>query len=774
MTLARTNIGVYQSSGPTYGVGSFTTPAFTPPDNSLLVVIVRTTDMNNTIQINNVITLANSASLTQTNRVNTPNTTNWKWAARVWTMPVTTGVSMTLTADCDVRGVEQYTVEVYAYTGYNTGSPIGATATGNDADGNGAASITLSGAPATDSEVLAGADVALNSGTSTVSPGAGWTELSDVALSGFLNWQTQARTASTSTTVAWADLATGSDPLEAVMWALEIKAAGGAAIDLAAAATDVAAASAALSTQVRLAASATDVASASAALTTAIRLAAAAVDAAAATGTLAGGATLGATAIDVAVAVGALSTAIAARGSAVDVAVASGALTNWASVTLAGTLYTGQGGALDSHFWLDSVPAVGTTIYYDATHLTIYPNAEVSSDTNSCAAIVQFFDGTSWALGLIVITPGLAANAESSALASAQFTTGVQLVAAANALAAATGAFSTGAGMAASASDAAAAAGALTTKIPLSALALNVVTSVAGLTTQIGLAASAQGRAASNADLNGVIAMAGAGAAVATFAGALSTGIQVSGAAQDSAPAVGSLTTTIRLSGVAQAVVSAASSLATTISLNGAAASSVNATGNLSTARILTAAAIDVASALATIGTGISLAAHAAGITQASGELNTASAAIASAQAESTVTAVLTDVIETPPVGAYITDDTLVVSLNAGRVGTRITPRFRAVDPEATDVLTFDLSDQLANGETLKGRVSLQIACIAGMDANATTLFWGVASFDRTGTKILQPRRGGLDGSTYLVKVSAATTNPQKRVALTALLPVRG
>jgi hypothetical protein len=150
MALSRTNIGPYQSSGPTYGVGSFTTSAFTPPDNSLLVVAVRATDMNNSIQINNVITLTNSASLTQTNRVNTPNTTNWKWATRVWTMPVTTGVSMTLTADCDVRGVEKYVVEAYAYTGYDTVTPIGATGTANDADGNGAATLTLSGAPATD------------------------------------------------------------------------------------------------------------------------------------------------------------------------------------------------------------------------------------------------------------------------------------------------------------------------------------------------------------------------------------------------------------------------------------------------------------------------------------------------------------------------------------------------------------------------------------------------------------------------------------------------
>jgi hypothetical protein len=168
-------------------------------------VAVRATDQNNTIQINNVITFTNSLGLTQTNRVNTPNTTNWKWATRVWTIPITTGASMTLTADCDVRGVEKYVVEVYAYTGYNVGSPIGATGTANDADGNGAVSLTLSGAPATDSEVLGFADVALNSGTSSITEGSGWTELSDIVLTGFLNWQTQSRTASTSTTVAWQD-----------------------------------------------------------------------------------------------------------------------------------------------------------------------------------------------------------------------------------------------------------------------------------------------------------------------------------------------------------------------------------------------------------------------------------------------------------------------------------------------------------------------------------------------------------------------------------------
>jgi hypothetical protein len=77
------------------------------------------------------------------------------------------------------------------------------------------------------SEVLGFADVALNSGTSSITEGSGWTELSDIVLTGFLNWQTQSRTASTSTTVAWQDAATGSDPLEGVFCALEIKAAAG-------------------------------------------------------------------------------------------------------------------------------------------------------------------------------------------------------------------------------------------------------------------------------------------------------------------------------------------------------------------------------------------------------------------------------------------------------------------------------------------------------------------------------------------------------------------
>jgi len=554
---------------------------------------------------------------------------------------------------------------------------------------------------------------------------------------------------------------------------LEISPAAGAPAELAGAAQAVAAASGTLTTQIRAAAAAADVASATAAMTTSIRLSAAATNTAAATAIFAAGAVMNAAALDVATATAALSTAIRAQGHAVDTAIASGTLTNWATVTLAGDLYTGPGGALAPDFWLDSAPGPGTTLYYDAQHIQIYPSGEISSDTNDCVAVVQFFDGTSWALGVIVLTPHLAAAAEGSAAAAGQLTTAVQLAAAASALATTTAAFSTGAGLSADATGQATAAGDLATQIPLSALAQAVSAAAGNLSTQIQLAAAATGRASADGNLNGVIALNAAAEALAASLAALTTGVPLGAAAQGSAGATGSLTTAVRLSGVAGAAVSAIASLSTQISLGGAAQSAVSSTGDLTTARLLVAAAIDAATATAILATGISLRANALGVSSASVELSTASAAMADAAAQTTVTALLSDVIESPPIGAYVLDPAYVVSRAAAGFGTRKTARFRPKFPDQVAVLTFDVSDQLAPDEKLQGKVTLQIACIAGMDAAATSLFRGVPSYDPTYRRILQPVRGGIDASTYYIKVSAATTNPERDVALAALLPVK-
>jgi len=210
-----------EASTANWGASSFTTSAFTPSNDSLLVVRVAATSQFGSGDVEGTISL--SATLgSPTLQLTSPDATTWEYGDRIWTIPITTGASMTLTVDCG-ETIWVYRVHVLQYTGHDTATPVGATATGTDADGDGAASITLSASPATTSEVVAFANVSMASGTNAFTPGTGWTEVYDEALADWSGWQVQTRTGSTSTTVAWDDLSSSGTTESAVLTALEIR-----------------------------------------------------------------------------------------------------------------------------------------------------------------------------------------------------------------------------------------------------------------------------------------------------------------------------------------------------------------------------------------------------------------------------------------------------------------------------------------------------------------------------------------------------------------------
>src|SRR6185369_3022050 len=101
-------------------------------------------------------------------------------------------------------------MHLFAYTGQNVGSLIGASVIDNTLRNNGGLTINLGGAPAATREILAGrARIDDNSYDTTATAGAGWTELYDDQTSFNSGWndlQTQARAAgSTSTAVTWTE-----------------------------------------------------------------------------------------------------------------------------------------------------------------------------------------------------------------------------------------------------------------------------------------------------------------------------------------------------------------------------------------------------------------------------------------------------------------------------------------------------------------------------------------------------------------------------------------
>ena len=223
MALARTDLLVQDINA--VGTGPFGSNFLTPPDNSLLVVAVFVMENAGTTDPSGDLTLS-GGGWTYTSRAVIGDPNSFSIGLRIFTAPVTTGASMTLTLDCGPRDVFMFAFSAVAYTGYDTISPVGATATGVDnSTPDGAFSVTLSGAPAASSEVFAA--LGMDKESLGTTPGAAFGEIHDTQNSINGGLETEARTGSTSTTVDWVDTHTGSGAIfKLVAAAIEIKAAG--------------------------------------------------------------------------------------------------------------------------------------------------------------------------------------------------------------------------------------------------------------------------------------------------------------------------------------------------------------------------------------------------------------------------------------------------------------------------------------------------------------------------------------------------------------------
>ena len=230
MALSHTNL-LRETSANAFGTGVYTPAAFTPGTGKRLIVRAGiSTTLDSAVAATDMTITDSMGPLTWTAIVGTAtaDSIGWGYATRAWiSSATTTGASMTVSLDCGTFGAENYRISVESLTGENA-SPVGATAVGNDPDGAGAATITLSGTPAATSIIFAMAQAARDIGAGgSITQGAGWTEESDVPRADWWCFQTQYITGSTSTSVAWADLAAGASvaPLGAQMIGFEIIAA---------------------------------------------------------------------------------------------------------------------------------------------------------------------------------------------------------------------------------------------------------------------------------------------------------------------------------------------------------------------------------------------------------------------------------------------------------------------------------------------------------------------------------------------------------------------
>jgi len=220
------------TSATSFGTGAYTPASFTPSNNSLLYVVAFFIANTDDASEGTSLTITDSAGLTWTSRAASTTSPGWSYGVRVWTAPVTTGVSMTVSIDCGTTDVYCYRVEVYDFTNYDTVTPVQGAVVGSDADGDGAHSLTLGATPATDSILMAHVATGYGSGTGSVTPNANWTELFDTDIVSWLVCQSQNRTGTTSTSVDWDDvLATGASPFGSSSVALEIRNAPSGTID---------------------------------------------------------------------------------------------------------------------------------------------------------------------------------------------------------------------------------------------------------------------------------------------------------------------------------------------------------------------------------------------------------------------------------------------------------------------------------------------------------------------------------------------------------------
>lgn len=223
--LARTDHAVQSShargaSGTAYTTGSLSLPA-----NSLVLVAVFGVSNNSAALRPTGFTLANSAGLAMANVTMTGNPAQWGYGVSIWQTTTTTAVSSTFTVQAGGNPVQTWDVVVKSWTGYNATTPIGGTALGTDANGTGAASITLSAAPAAGDETVSFLAGVVNSGSPTVTAGAGFANLNYTVDAGWGYNEVASRAGSTSTTVAWGDVGVGGGPLEVMLAAVVVKAA---------------------------------------------------------------------------------------------------------------------------------------------------------------------------------------------------------------------------------------------------------------------------------------------------------------------------------------------------------------------------------------------------------------------------------------------------------------------------------------------------------------------------------------------------------------------
>lgn len=208
MALSRTNLYGNKSSR-TAGTAAWSTGAFTPANSSLLVVCLARSVVDYTGDPGEAT--ISGGSLTYTAVGSCRGEASYACRLDVWTAPVATGASMTITFDDPSnRSISGYEAVALCYTGYNTGTPVTGYVTSGGTDiGNGAETLTLAAAPTADDESIIALFV--DSRYTPASTFTGFTGIYEISYNNYdVSLVVASRTGSTSTSAVIADTMTAS------------------------------------------------------------------------------------------------------------------------------------------------------------------------------------------------------------------------------------------------------------------------------------------------------------------------------------------------------------------------------------------------------------------------------------------------------------------------------------------------------------------------------------------------------------------------------------
>jgi hypothetical protein len=97
---------------------------------------------------------------------------------------------------------------------------------------------------------------------------------------------------------------------------------------------------------------------------------------------------------------------------------------------------------------------------------------------------------------------------------------------------------------------------------------------------------------------------------------------------------------------------------------------------------------------------------------------------------------------------------------------------FPTKNPAEKVILTFDFSSDLSGAELLTGTPTVAITSVFSADPSPTAVLNGAASLDATSAQVYQGVKGGVDGTSYFIEVTSATSNASKILVRTATLMV--